>query len=225
MTKMMIKLVIFDLDGTLLNTLEDLATACNYALAQCGFPPHDTNAYKRFVGRGIMNLFRSSLPEETRNDHMAEQMKKHFVPYYNEHKCDLTRPYSGIPELLKKLVSRNIKIAIASNKYQEGTEQLVRKFFGEYPFVAVLGEREGKPIKPDAGIIHEAIQLAGNIAPEETIYCGDSDVDMLTGKNAGVKTVGVTWGFRDKEELASYSPWQIVDNSDGLFDIITADLK
>lgn len=221
----MIKLVIFDLDGTLLDTLGDLANACNHALAMCGCPPHGKDAYRHFVGKGIMNLFRSSLPEDMRNENMVELMRTHFIPYYNEHKCDFTRPYPGIISLLDALTEAGIRIAVASNKYQEGTEQLIRRFFGKYDFVAVLGQREGMPIKPDAGIIYEAMRLAGDVKAEETIYCGDSNVDMETGLNAGVRTVGVTWGFRDREELEAYSPWMTADNPDQILSAVKADSK
>lgn len=208
----MIKLAIFDLDGTLLDTLGDLANACNHALAQCGCPPHEKDAYRHFVGRGIMNLFRSSLPEDMRSDEMVEKMKECFIPYYNAHKCDLTQPYPGIIRLLDGLTDRGVKLAVASNKYQEGTEQLVDRYFGKYDFSAILGQREGKPIKPDAGIIYEAIRLSGDFSREEVIYCGDSNVDMETGRNAEVRTIGVTWGFRDRDELSAYDPWLIVDD-------------
>ena len=207
----MIKLAIFDLDGTLLDTLGDIAGACNHALTACGCPAHEIDAYRRFVGRGIMNLFRSALPDDRRSEEMVMKMKDAFVPYYNEHKNDLTRPYPGILELLDSLTAKGISLAVASNKYQEATEELVRKHFSRYDFPCILGQREGKPIKPDAGIIHEAMQHCG-AQPDETIYCGDSDVDMMTGNNAGVKTIGVTWGFRSREELAEHNPMLLADD-------------
>ena len=221
----MIKLIIFDLDGTLLDTLKDIEVSCNYALAACGYPPRTTDEYRRFVGRGIMNLFREALPEGRKDEDALLQMRRHFVAYYNEHLCDFTRPYPGITELIDSLGKAGIKLAIASNKYQEGTEQLVERFFGEYDFAAVLGQRDGMPIKPDAGIIYEAMRLAGDVTAEETIYCGDSDVDMMTGRNAGVRTIGVTWGFREREELEAYSPWMTVDTPCQIFASVTDDLK
>lgn len=216
----MIKLAIFDLDGTLLDTLGDIAGACNHALQACGCPVHETQKYREFVGRGIMNLFRSALPEDKRNEDMVLKMKTVFVPYYNEHKNDLTRPYPGIPELLDALTAEEIRLAVASNKYQEATEELVARHFGGYSFACVLGQREGHPIKPDAGIIIEAVGACGDIRPDEVIYCGDSDVDMQTGLNAGVKTAGVTWGFRSREELAAYSPCLLADNPEEIYNFI-----
>lgn len=216
----MIKLAIFDLDGTLLDTLGDIAGACNHALVACGCPAHETEAYKKFVGRGIMNLFRSALPDDRRNEEMVAKMKDAFVPYYNEHKNDLTGPYPGIIELLDRLTAKRIRLAVASNKYQEATEELVARHFGDYGFTCVLGQRDGHPIKPDAGIIIEAMASCENIHPDEVIYCGDSDVDMQTGINAGVKTVGVTWGFRSREELDAYSPCLLADNPEEIYNFI-----
>lgn len=216
----MTKLIIFDLDGTLIDTRKDIADACNYALEQCGYPPRELDEYNMLVGRGIYNLFRSALPEGTANEALVTQMKDHFVPYYNEHLCDFTRPYEGIMETLEALSQKGISFAVASNKYQEGTEQLVRKFFGRFNFVRILGQRDGMPIKPDPQIVAEAMEALPGITEDEVVYCGDSDVDMQTGMNAGVKTIGVTWGFRTREELEAYSPWALVDKPQDIIDII-----
>ena len=216
----MTKLIIFDLDGTLIDTRKDIADACNYALEQCGYPPRELDEYNMLVGRGIYNLFRSALPEWTANEALVAQMKDHFVPYYNEHLCDFTRPYEGIMETLEALSQKGISFAVASNKYQEGTEQLVRKFFGKFNFVRILGQRDGMPIKPDPQIVAEAMEALPGITEDEVVYCGDSDVDMQTGMNAGVKTIGVTWGFRTREELAAYSPWALIDRPQDIIDII-----
>lgn len=216
----MIKLAIFDLDGTLLDTLGDIAGACNHALKVCGCPTHEINEYRTFVGRGIMNLFRSALPADKRNEEMVLKMREAFVPYYNEHKDDLTRPYPGITDLLDTLRSEGIILAVASNKYQEATEELVNQYFGDYGFACVLGQREGHPIKPDAGIILEAMASYEVTNPDEVIYCGDSDVDMQTGINARVKTIGATWGFRTREELAAYSPHLLADNPEEICNFI-----
>ena len=217
----MIKLVIFDLDGTLIDTMEDIANACNYALEQCGCPVRRLDEYNMLVGRGIDNLFRGALPEDLKNEEMVAKMRNIFVPYYNEHKCDYTRPYQGIIELLDRLSAEGLQFAVASNNSQEGTEQLVEKFFGRYDFVKILGQREGKPIKPDPEIVSEAMQGVPGICLDEVLYCGDSDVDMKTGIGAGVRTVGVTWGFRTREELAAYSPLALIDSPIELIDVIS----
>lgn len=213
----MTRLVIFDLDGTLLDTREDIARACNHALQMCGCPERSLEEYNTLVGRGIYNLFKDALPLSHRNEETILAMKSHFVPYYNKHICDFTRPYPGILEMLEKISSKGIAIAIASNKYQEGTEMLILKQLKDIPFISVLGQREGKPIKPDPSIIFDSMEAAGGISPEETVYCGDSDVDMQTGTNAGVRTVGVSWGFRTREELLAYEPWILAESPEEIY--------
>ena len=225
MTKKMTRLIIFDLDGTLLDTREDIANACNYALRMCGCPERRLDEYNMLVGRGIYNLFRGALPEEKRTEEMVMEMKSHFVPYYNEHIDDCTRPYPGIIEMLETLSDRGISFAIASNKYQEGTEALVAKYFSMYGFVRILGQREGKPIKPDPEIVKEAMSAAPDVTVKDTVYCGDSDVDMQTGLNAGVRTIGVTWGFRTREELSAYNPWLLVENPAEITEALVHDCK
>lgn len=222
--KKMRKLIIFDLDGTLLDTREDIANACNYALKMCGCPERRLEEYNMLVGRGIYNLFRGALPEAKRTEEMVMEMKSHFVPYYNEHIDDCTRPYPGIIDMLDTLAAKGMSFAIASNKYQEGTEALVEKYFHKYSFACILGQRDGKPIKPDPEIVMEAMKAAG-AGIGETVYCGDSDVDMQTGLNAGVDTIGVTWGFRTREELKAYNPWLLVENPTEITNALTNDCK
>jgi phosphoglycolate phosphatase len=216
----MTKLVIFDLDGTLINTMEDIAGACNHALEACGHPQRRLDEFNMLVGRGVQNMLRGALPEDQRTDEMTAKMYSHFVPYYNEHICDRTKPYPGMYETLDALAAKGIAFAVASNKYQEGTELLMGKLFGRYNFVSILGQREGKPIKPDPQIVIDAMEAAGCTDRNEVIYCGDSDVDMQTGINAGVRTIGVTWGFRTREELAAYSPWKLIDRAEEIVEAI-----
>ena len=208
----MTKLIIFDLDGTLIDTRTDIANACNHALEQCGFPQRDIKEYNMLVGRGIDNLFRGAMPASEVNEENVARMRSLFVPYYNEHGCDWTRPYDGIMDILEVLKDKGLHFAVASNKYQEGTQSLVEKFFGKYDFVKILGQREGKPIKPDPQIVDEAMEGVPGIRKDEVIYVGDSNVDMETGINAGVRTIGVTWGFRTREELEAYSPHALIDH-------------
>ncbi len=216
----MTKLAIFDLDGTLLNTVEDLGNATNYALEQCGFPTYPIDSYYQMVGRGIFNMFRSALPSEYATEDNVQKMASFFIPYYDEHKCDFTRPYDGIPVMLRKITEREVRLAVASNKYQDGAEKLVKHFFGEYDFVKILGQREGQPIKPDPAIVDQVLAEVPAITKAETVYIGDSNVDMQTGSNAAVRTIGVTWGFRGRDELAAYSPSAIVDTPAQLADEI-----
>lgn len=219
----MTRLVIFDLDGTLLDTLGDLAAACNHALEMCGCPPHTSEEYKLLIGGGIRKLFWGALPEDKRSDEMVERMRSYFLPYYREHIADLTRPYEGIEEMLDNLTEAGVEIAIASNKFQSGTETLAEQLLGKYRFVKVLGQREGCPTKPDPQIIMEVMARMPDLKPEEVIYCGDSDVDMMTGRNAGVRTIGVCWGFRGREELESCDPWLVVETPAEITQAVTAE--
>lgn len=220
MTGIMTKLAIFDLDGTLLNTVEDLGNATNYALEQCGFQIHPKDEYYQMVGRGIYNLFRAAIPSEYATEDNVQRMASYFIPYYDTHKCDCTRPYDGIPEMLKTITDRGVRLAVASNKYQDGAEKLVSHFFGEYDFVKILGQRDGQPIKPDPAIVDQILADVPKVAKEQVVYVGDSNVDMQTGANAQVRTIGVTWGFRSKEELAAYTPSAIVDTPEILSKVI-----
>lgn len=206
------KLVIFDLDGTLLNTIADLAAATNYALQFYGYPPHNTDAYRFFVGNGINKLFERALPEGEKSNENIQKIRSQFIPYYNEHNADLSLPYPGITDMLEKLQNHGILLAVASNKYQEATTKLICQFFPTIRFTAVLGQREGVPSKPDPQIIEEIVQNA-HVSKEEVIYIGDSCVDMQTGLNAGVTTIGVSWGFRPRTELESYHPAYIANES------------
>ena len=206
------KLVIFDLDGTLLDTIEDLGNATNYALRSLGFPERTRDEYYRLVGRGITNLFKGAVPAGCDDPETIAAMRERFLGHYGIHLCDCTHPYPGIPELLERITARGVRIAVASNKYQEGAETVVGHFFGQYAWTTVLGQREGFPIKPDPGIVDLCRKAAG-AAKEEVLYVGDSNVDMQTGIGAGVDTVGVTWGFRSREELAAFRPTAIVDSA------------
>lgn len=213
------KLVIFDLDGTLLNTIDDLAASTNQALAALGYRPHSTSAYLRFVGNGINKLFERALPETARTAENVLRVRALFVPYYNAHGTDLTRPYEGIPLLLERLQKQGLKLAVASNKYQEATGELVKHYFPQIAFSAVLGQREGLPTKPDPLFVKEILKQTAT-APADTLYVGDSDVDMQTAKNAGVDACAVTWGFRTREELAAYHPKHMADKPQDILNML-----
>lgn len=213
------KLVIFDLDGTLLNTIADLAAATNQALQHYGYPTHEVEAYRFFVGNGINKLFERALPETERTEENILKIRSRFVPYYDTHNADLSRPYPGIPELLRTLQQKGIKIAVASNKYQAATRKLIAHYFPEINFVEVLGQREGIPAKPDPCIVHDIIAKAG-VKQEEALYVGDSNVDMQTAHNAGVTAVGVAWGFRPRTELEALHPAHIIENAEELLSFL-----
>lgn len=196
------KLVIFDLDGTLLDTVMDLAAATNHALEKCGFATHPAEAYYNFVGRGINNLFRAALPEQECTDENVSRMRSFFIPYYNNHNTDRSHPYIGIYELLSTLTEKGVRLAVASNKYQQATEKLILHFFPTIPFAVVLGQRDGFPLKPDPAIVGLICKKTG-VQTNEVLYVGDSGIDMQTAANACVESVGVTWGFRPVSELTT----------------------
>ncbi|NDP22019.1 MAG: HAD family hydrolase [Paludibacter sp.] len=213
-------LLIFDLDGTLLDTVTDLAASTNYALTQCNFPTHELSAYKLFIGNGINNLFERALPKGEKTAENIWEMRKHFLEFYGEHSTELTVPFPGISELLQKLQSAGFKLAVASNKYQQGTETLIQRFFPEIQFTAVFGQREGIPVKPDPTIVHDILAIA-MVQPSEVMYIGDSGVDMQTANNAGVDAIGVTWGFRPKAELEAFHPNYLVDKAEEILRIVS----
>ena len=212
-------LLIFDLDGTLLDTVADLAASTNYALNLCGYPIHETKAYKFFVGNGINKLFERVLPEGQKTEENILLIRHHFLEYYTIHNADLTTPYPDIVDLLLTLQNRGIKLAVASNKYQKGTEKLIQHFFSEINFVAVFGQRENVPSKPDPTIVFDILKLA-KVEKPNVLYIGDSGVDMQTAQNSGIDAVGVTWGFRPRIELEEFSPTYIVDNPSGILSIL-----
>ena len=213
------KLVIFDLDGTLLNTIADLAAATNQALQYYGYPTHEMEAYRFFVGNGINKLFERALPERERTEENVLKIRSQFIPYYDEHNADLSRPYPGISELLKTLQQQGIMIAVASNKYQAATRKLIAHYFPEINFVEVLGQREGIPAKPDPSIINEIMTKAG-VKQEDILYVGDSNVDMQTAHHAGVTAIGVAWGFRQRTELEALHPSHIIEKAEELLPLL-----
>ena len=213
------KLVIFDLDGTLLNTIADLAHSTNYALNKLGYPTHEIEKYNFMVGNGIDKLFERALPEEEKSKENVLRVRKEFVPYYDIHNADDSRPYPGIPELLSYLQDAGVQIAVASNKYQAATQKLVDHYFPEIHFTAVLGQREGVKVKPDPIIVSDILEIA-KVAKEEALYVGDSGVDMQTAANAGATACGVTWGFRPRTELEEFNPSYIADTAGEIKNLI-----
>lgn len=206
------KLVVFDLDGTLLDTIADLAAATNHALEQNGFLTHSPDKYPFFVGNGIDKLFERALPEGEKTEENIRRIRQAFIPYYDEHNADRTAPYPGIPQLLAALQEKGCLLAVASNKYQQATEKLIGRYFPGIRFVAVFGQRKGVPVKPDPSVVNEILQLTG-IARPDALYVGDSGVDMQTAANSGVDSIGVSWGFRPRHELEAGGAGRIVDRA------------
>ena len=204
------KLVIFDLDGTLLNTIADLAQSTNHALAALGYPTHKEEEYNFMVGNGINKLFERALPEGEKTEENVLRVRKEFVPYYDQHNADKSCPYPGITELLDELQAKGLQVAVASNKYQAATEKLIAHYFPNIRFTAVFGQREGVNVKPDPTVVYDILKIA-QISKEAVLYVGDSGVDMQTAVNSGVTSIGVTWGFRDRKELLANGAQYIAD--------------
>ena len=205
------KLAIFDLDGTLLDTIGDLAAACNYMLSLRGLASHTREEYHKMVGNGILKLVERALPEELRSTEYVLAAREDFLAYYVEHIDCYTRPYDGIREVLHTLQEEGWTLAVASNKFDDGTQRLVSSIFSEVEFKAVYGNRENFPLKPDAALIELIMEECGAVR-ETTTMIGDSGVDMQTAKNGGVRSIGCTWGFRSREELEQNGADIIVDN-------------
>lgn len=215
----MTELVIFDLDGTLLDTIHDLGNSVNYALQKNGFPLHDIETYRYFVGNGITKLIERSLPDDQKNVEIIQRVRQDFMIHYIPHSEDLTRPYQGIPELLYTLQQKGIQLAVASNKVQLATERVVNHFFPSVHFAAVLGQREGFPVKPDPSILLSIMEQT-SISKVNTLYVGDSGVDVLTAKHAGLSFVGVLWGFRPQSELEALGAVSFVHTPDEILHYI-----
>lgn len=209
------KLIIFDLDGTLLDTIEDLANSVNFALVQHNFEPHPISAYKFFIGSGLNKLLERALPSDKQTADMVSMLKVDFMKHYALNAAEFTKPYPGIPELLKSLTSKGYQLAIASNKYHSATVELAKRFFPEISFCAVFGQRDGHPVKPNPGILEEIIDIAG-VKKSEVLYVGDSGVDVATAYNTKVDFVGVLWGFRPRKELEEVGAEIYVENTEGL---------
>lgn len=192
------KAVIFDLDGTLINSIEDLADSANAVLTEYNFPTFDVEAYKYKVGNGIRKLMERALPDD-KKDLLDEALAK-FKTIYAKHNLDKTCPYDGIMDMLHQLQAQNLPLGICTNKHDEAAKEIIKILFPNHPFTSIIGDKAGLKRKPDPGKVL-AIAKEWNIKPSEIAYLGDSGVDMQTAVNAGMLPVGVLWGFRKEDEL------------------------
>jgi len=213
------KLIIFDLDGTLLDTIEDLANSVNHALKAFNFPVHPVEAYRFFVGNGVNKLLERAIPEDKRNADFISMVKHEFIKHYFVHAEEFTKPYPGIAELITKLAAEGYQLAVASNKVHDATVQLVKRYFPTIHFTAIFGQRDGFPAKPNPGILEEIISIAG-VDKSEVLYVGDSGVDVATATNAKVAFTGVLWGFRPQKELEELGAVSFVQNTEELYSLI-----
>lgn len=192
---------IFDLDGTLLNTLHDLTVSCNYALTKHNMPERTIEEVRKFVGNGVKKLMERAIPNGLQHPEFAETYED-FRQHYLIHSLDTTKPYPGVLEMLENLHDRGKNLAIVSNKFYDATRELCKHFFGDYVTVAI-GEREDIRKKPAPDTVMEAFKQLG-VANKDAVYIGDSDVDVATARNSGMPCISVLWGFRDKDFLIEH---------------------
>lgn len=212
------KLVIFDLDGTILDTLDDLADSLNFALSSVGYPVRSSDEVRRMVGNGIRRLIERALPQECPTD-LTDRVFDAFKRYYKDHCALKTAPYEGIPELLGELKASGMKLALLSNKADFAVQSLCAHYFGGL-FDLALGEREGIRRKPAPDAVNEVLGHFG-IDRSSAVYVGDSEVDVETAKNAAIDCIAVDWGFRDRADLRSQGADRIVSSADELRRLLT----
>lgn len=213
------KMIIFDLDGTLVDTLEDLAVSTNEALKLYGYAEHPIEAYRHFVGNGVYKLIERALPESARTTERVNLLKEAFITYYDAHLTDYTKPYEGIEDTLAKLKERDIQLAVVTNKPHAQAVRVVEACFKPETFVKVVGQQDGVPHKPDPAVIRKMLEHY-DLTNEEVLYIGDSDVDMLTAQNANLKGIGVAWGFRGEDELRENGAYAVISKADELLKYI-----
>lgn len=205
---------IFDLDGTLLNTLDDLAASVNYALRTHGMPERTLDEVRSFVGNGVRLLMERAIPEGSANPRFEETFAT-FRAYYMEHSLDKTRPYDGIPEMIHALKQRGCRLAVVSNKFYAATQELIRHFFPE--ITVAIGEHEAEGIrkKPAPDTVFEALRQLG-VGKEKAVYVGDSDVDLQTAHNSGLPCISVLWGFRNRDFLLAHGATTFISRPEKL---------
>lgn len=213
----MVKGIIFDMDGTILNTIDDVVASVNYAMRHFNLPEKTVQEVKDGIGRGAINLIEDVVPKGT-SEADIYKIYEVYQTYYDQHTNDFTAPYEGILDLLKTLKNNGYKLAVVSNKYRYLVEALNHDIFKDY-FDISMGEMDGVPIKPAPDMIHIALKEM-NLSKDEVIFIGDSDVDMMTATNANIKSIGVTWGYRSKEVLIKHKANYIIDQPKDIIKII-----
>lgn len=205
----MYKTYIFDLDGTLLNTLGDLTASCNYALRTNGLPERTVNEVRQFVGNGVKKLMERAVPHGLENP-LFEHVLTDFRQHYMIHGLDTTQPYPEVMDMLERLHSKGKNIAVVSNKFHSATNELCRHFFSDYISVAI-GEQECIRKKPAPDTVLEALHQL-HACKDSAVYIGDSDVDIMTARNCGIPCISVLWGFRDKDFLSAHGATHFVES-------------
>lgn len=222
-TEMDCKLAIFDLDGTLLDTLGDLGEAVNHAIGTRGYPTHQMPEFRQMVGSGVRKLVYLSLPEDVReNQDILAPCLADFLSWYKAHIDIKTVPYEGMPELLQTLVASGVKVAVASNKFIDGATHLMGRYYPDIPWTAVLGERPGLALKPAPDMIQEIIATA-DVTPDQVFMIGDAGTDIQAAKAAGVRSIGCAWGFRPRADLVAAGADYILESPSDLYSILLPD--
>ena len=217
----MYRYVIFDMDGTILNTLDDLADACNWVCEQHGWPVHPVEAYKIFVGNGARKLLERIVPKDVEiTPELLDRLTKQFSDRYTKHSADKTAPYAGLPEIMERLKAAGVTMAVLTNKPDIAAAPMVEIYYPNV-FAAVQGALPGVPTKPDPTALYRLMDKLGAVR-EETLFVGDSNVDIQTAKNGGLKGCGVLWGFRTRAELEGEGADHIVATASELEQLILA---
>jgi len=215
------KLCMFDLDGTLLDTIDDIANSMNFVLSLNNFPTYDVLWYKANVGNGARNLLLDALPNEHGcTEDTIDRLLSMYIEDYTKNSTVFTRPYDGVLELLRRLTESSIQLAVATNKPQVSSEDVVKKYFPEINFAVIRGIVPGRAIKPDPAAAFEILGALG-ISPEETIYVGDTEVDMIFAQRASLFSIGVLWGFRSREILEKAGAKVIIEKPEQVMDYIS----
>ncbi|MCR5191189.1 MAG: HAD family hydrolase [Bacteroidales bacterium] len=215
---MKIRLFIFDLDGTLLDSIDDIAFSMNHVLEKNGFPTHQRDAYYYFVGDGARLLMERALPESFRTAAQVDALLPEFMAYYDLHKADRTKPFDGLLPTMEKLQAAGALFAVASNKPHEVMPELMRHYFPSIRFAVILGHRKGHPIKPDPEIVHDILAETGADRCD-VLYVGDTAVDVRTAHAAGVRMAGALWGFRTRQELVDAGADLLLEKPESLLTV------
>ena len=216
-TEKKITTIVFDMDGTVLNTLDDLTVSMNYVLEKFGYPGHTVEEYRLFFGNGVKEALRLALPEDVPSE-IIDDMLPIYKEHYDAHCLDKTRPYDGVVEVMKELKQKGYKLAIVSNKIDSAVKELNQRFFADAVGIAI-GEKPGVNRKPAPDMVEAALKELGS-TKEEAVYVGDSEVDFMTAKNSKLPCISVLWGFRDKEYLIEQGAYCFAENPEDIISIL-----
>lgn len=211
----MYKFCAFDLDGTLVNSVGDIAAAMNFCLRDWGLPEHEKGEYNYFVGNGMKKLCERALPDGKKQ--LTDELVKKYNLRYSEHCCEMSEPYPGMPQLVKRLIAQGVTVAVVTNKPQNQTDRVIARYYGDIPFAEVLGASDDFPPKPAPDMLRSVMQKLGFEA-KDMLYIGDSNVDVQFAHSVGSECVGVSWGFRGTAELLAAGADHIADTAEQVYE-------